>query len=67
LGGDNMRIRFTYFNKITGLVESVYIVLADFDKSNEAMDRAENAIFKHLYPEKPYNNEIKLINYRILN
>jgi len=61
-----MRIRFTYFNKITGHVESVYLTLTDFDKTNEAMDRAENAIFMHLYKEKPYNNEIKLINYCIL-
>ncbi len=61
-----MRIKFVYFNKITGQVESVYISLAEFSKTKEAYDSAENAIFKHLYPEKPYNNEINLLNYCIL-
>ena len=62
-----MRIRFTYFNKITEKVESVYITIDKFDHSNESFDNAENAIFNHLYENKSYNNEIKLINYRILN
>lgn len=61
-----MRIKFVYFNKITGQVESVYISLAEFSKTNEAYDTAESAIFKHLYPEKTYNNEISLLNYCIL-
>ena len=61
-----MRIKFVYFNKITGRVESVYMSLSEFNKSAEAYDKAENAIFKHLYPEKTYNNEISLLNYCIL-
>lgn len=63
---NNMRIRFVYFNKITGQVESVYISLAEFNKTSEAYNTAENAIFKHLYPEKTYNNEINILNYFIL-
>ncbi len=62
-----MRVRFTYFNKITEKVESIYLFLSEFNKTNEAFDLAEKAIFKHLYPEKPYNCEIKLINYCILD
>ena len=61
-----MRIKFGYFNKITRQVESVYLSLADFNKTNEAYSLAENAIFKHLYPEKAYNNEINILNYCIL-
>ena len=61
-----MRIKFVYFNKITGQVESVYISLEEFNKTNEAYNNAESAIFKHLYPEKAYNNEISLLNYCIL-
>ena len=61
-----MRIKFVYFNKITGQVESVYLSLADFNKTNEAYSLAENSIFKHLYPEKTCDNEINILNYCIL-
>ena len=61
-----MRIKFVYFNKITGQVESVYISLAEFNRTNEAYNVAENAIFNHLYPGETYNNEINILNYCIL-
>ena len=61
-----MRIGFIYFNKVTEQVESVYLSMTDFDKTEEAYNKAENVIFKHLYPGKPYNNEINIINYCIL-
>ena len=60
-----MRVKFVFFNKITMAVESAYINVDHFEPSNESYKEAETAIFKHLYKDKSYNNEIVIMNYRI--
>jgi hypothetical protein len=46
-------------------VESAYINVDHFEPTNDSYKEAETAIFKHLYKDKSYNNEIVIMNYRI--
>lgn len=61
-----MKVRFIYFNKINQSVESVYITLNAFEANTESYKKAEEEIFKHLYKDRVYSNEISILNYRIM-